>query len=297
LTPDLAKEMGVAWAMLQPPRAIPIPPKTKLPPRQQPPAEVIAAWSKWAAQQLPTATAHASPKPMPVMPPEITILVPPVIPPPQQEPPDATLPKIPDRFEFGTQQAPATPAPGALLGAGAAQKVVLYEEDRADPNGKRFVGSAIWRTETITPGPGQPPELVIHADVEVPERKLAMTWSFRRNTDKGLPATHTVEIRFKLPADFPAGGISNVPGILMKQAESTRGVPLAGLAVKVTPGFYLIGLSNQEADKERNLQLLKERDWIDIPVVYSNSVRAILALQKGTPGARIFADAFKAWKQ
>jgi hypothetical protein len=245
LTPDLAKEMGIAWAMLQPPRAIPFPPKTKLPPRQQPPAEVIAVWSKWAAQQLPTATAHASPKPMPVMPPEITIPVPPVIPPPkqapQQEPPDATLPKIPDRFEFGTQQAPATPPPGALLDAGAAQKVVLYEEDRADPNGKRFVGSAIWRTETITPGPGQPPELVIHADVEVPERKLAMTWSFRRNTDKGLPATHTVEIRFKLPADFPAGGISNVPGILMKQAESTRGVPLAGLAVKVTPGFYLIG--------------------------------------------------------
>ena len=87
-------------------------------------------------------------------------------------------------------------------------------------------------------GPGQPPELAIRADVEVPERKLAMTWSFRRNTDKGLPATHTVEIMFKLPADFPAGGISNVPGILMKQAESTGGVPLAGLAVKVTPGFF-----------------------------------------------------------
>ena len=71
-----------------------------------------------------------------------------------------------------------------------------------------------------------------------------MTWSLRRNTDKGLPATHTVEIMFKLPADFPSGGISNVPGILMKQAEQTRGVPLAGSAVKVTNGFYLIGLSN-----------------------------------------------------
>src|SRR6266487_3012270 len=90
--------------------------------------------------------------------------------------------------------------------------------------------------------PGRPPELAIRADVEVPERKLAMTWSLRRNTDKGLPATHTVEIMFKVPPDFPAGGISNVPGILMKQAEQTRGVPLAGLAVKVTPGFYLIGL-------------------------------------------------------
>jgi hypothetical protein len=212
-------------------------------------------------------------------------------------PPAATRPKITDRIEPGTQQAPATPAlvPGAQ--PAAAQKVVLYEEDPADPNGKRFVGSAIWRTETVTPGPGQPPELAIRADVEVPERKLAMTWSLRRNTDKGLPATHTVEIMFKLPADFPAGGISNVPGILMKQAEQTRGVPLAGLAVKVTPGFYLIGLSNMDADKDRNIQLLKERGWFDIPVVYNNNRRAILAMEKGSPGERAFADAFKAWKQ
>ena len=36
-----------------------------------------------------------------------------------------------------------------------------------------------------------------------------------------------------LPTDFPAGGILNVPGILMKQGEQTRSVPLAGLAVKV----------------------------------------------------------------
>jgi hypothetical protein len=217
----------------------------------------------------------------------------------REAPPPATArPKITDRIEPGSPQTPATPAPGTQqAGVAAAQKVVLYEEDPADPNGKRFVGSAIWRTETVTPGPGQPPELAIRADVEVPERKLAMTWSLRRNTDKGLPATHTVEIMFKVPTDFPAGGISNVPGILMKQAEQTRGVPLAGLAVKVTPGFYLIGLSNAEADKDRNLQLLKERGWFDIPVVYNNNRRAILALEKGTPGERVFADAFKAWKQ
>jgi hypothetical protein len=212
-------------------------------------------------------------------------------------PPAATRPKITDRIEPSSPQSPAAPGPATQAAVPAAQKVVLYEEDPADPNGKRFVGSAIWRTETVTPGPGQPPELAIRADVEVPERKLAMTWSLRRNTDKGLPATHTVEIMFKLPADFPSGGISNVPGILMKQAEQTRGTPLAGLAVKVTPGFYLIGLSNADADKDRNLQLLKERAWFDIPVVYNNNRRAILALEKGTPGERVFADAFKAWKQ
>ena len=102
---------------------------------------------------------------------------------------------------------------------------------------------------------------------------------------------------FKLPADFPSGGISNVPGILMKQGEQARGVPLAGLAVKVTPGFYMIGLSNMDADKDRNMQLLKGRPWIDIPVVYSNNRRAILAVDKGAPGERAFADAFEAWQQ
>jgi hypothetical protein len=214
-------------------------------------------------------------------------------------PPVATRQKIPDRLESSTPQTSPAPTPSTTQppGAAVAQKVVLYEEDPADPNGKRFVGSAIWRTETVTPGPGQPPELAIRADVDIPERKLAMTWSLRRNTDKSLPASHTIEIMFKLPVDFPSGGISGVPGILMKQAESTRGVPLAGLAVKVTNGFYLIGLSNQDTDRDRNLQLLKERGWFDIPVVYNNNRRAILALEKGTPGDRAFTEAFKAWKQ
>ena len=35
----------------------------------------------------------------------------------------------------------------------------------------------------------------------------------------------------------------------------------------------------------------------DIPIVYNNNRRAILAMEKGTPGERVFADAFKAWKQ
>ena len=68
-------------------------------------------------------------------------------------------------------------------------------------------------------------------------------------------------------------------------------------AVRVTDGFFLIGLSSKEGDRERNLQLLKERSWLDIPVVYTNNRRAIIALEKGTPGERAFADAFQAWGQ
>jgi hypothetical protein len=59
----------------------------------------------------------------------------------------------------------------------------------------------------------------------------------------------------------------------------------------------MIGLSNMDADKDRNMQLLKERAWFDIPVVYSKTAAPSLAMEKGLSGKRAFADAFEAWKQ
>jgi hypothetical protein len=174
------------------------------------------------------------------------------------------------------------------------QQAVLYEEDSNVPQGKRYAGSVIWRTEMVSPGPGLAPELAVRADVEIPERHISMTWSLRANTDKALPASHTIEILFNLPADFPSGGIANVPGILMKQSEQARGTPLAGLAVKVTDGFFLIGLSTVRIDMQRNIQMLKERPWFDIPIIYTNGGRAILAMEKGTTGDRAFTEVFPA---
>ena len=198
-------------------------------------------------------------------------------------------PKITDRIGGSQTQPSGAPA--------VAQRVVLYEEDPDDPQGKRLLGTAVWRTEMMAPAPGRPAELAVRADIEIPERKMTMTFTLRRNADPSLPASHTIEIMFNLPQDAPSGGVQNVPGVLMKQAEQTRGVPLAGLAVKVTPGFFLIGLSALEADMQRNIQLLKERGWFDIPMVYANNRRAILAMEKGTPGERAFAQAFTAWRQ
>jgi hypothetical protein len=210
---------------------------------------------------------------------------------PQQQPREASRaqPKITDRL--------GQPSTQPSSGPPVAQRVVLYEEDPDDPQGKRFVGTVLWRTEMKPAAPGRPSELAVRADIEVPERKMSVAWSLRRNTDQSLPASHTIEIVFNLPTDTPSGGVQNVPGVLMKQSESTRGVPLAGLAVKVTPGFFLIGLSSLEADMQRNIQLLKERPWFDIPIVYNNNRRAILAMEKGTPGEKAFAEAFAAWKQ
>lgn len=196
-------------------------------------------------------------------------------------------PKIPDRV--GQPSASDQPA------APVAQKVVLYDEDPSDPKGKQYVGSVVWRLEPIKASGNQKADIAVRADIEIPDRKFKMTMSFRRNTDSSLPASHTAELTFILPPDFPGGSVSNVPGILMKSNEQARGTPLAGLAVKVTDGFFLVGLSNVDADRSRNVQLLKERSWFDVPLVYANQRRAIIAIEKGAPGERAFNDAFAQW--
>ena len=195
-------------------------------------------------------------------------------------------PKIPDRVGQPGSSDQVAPV---------AQRVVLYDEDPSDPKGKQYVGSVIWRTEQIKASGNQKADIAVRADIDIPDRKFKMTMSFRRNTDTSLPASHTAELTFILPPDFAGGGVGNVPGILMKSNEQARGTPLAGLAVKVTDGFFLVGLSNVDADRARNLQLLKERSWFDVPLVYVNQRRAIIAIEKGAPGERAFNDAFAAW--
>jgi SPOR domain len=183
----------------------------------------------------------------------------------------------------------------ALLATGPAiaQRAVLYDEDPSDPNGQKYLGSVTWRTEIIKLA-GQSDDVAVRADVDIPLRKFKMTLLLRRNLDKSLPASHVVELTFHLPPDFAGGGIGNVPGILMKSNELARGIALAGPSVKVTDGFFMVGLSNVVADRERNLQTL-QRAWFDIPIVYANQRRAIAAIEKGESGEQAFKAAFAAW--
>lgn len=196
---------------------------------------------------------------------------------------------------------PATPAPAAtpdeaLQAPIVAQRAVLYEEGPNQQSGEALNGTVLWRTESVSGGANQPLETAIRGDIEIPGRKLRATITIRRNIDATLPASHTIELQFTLPEDFPNAGISNVPGVLMKADESARGAAVAGLSVRVTNGFFLIGLSNLDTERAVNEQLLKDRGWIDVPVLYDNGRRAVLTLEKGTPGSQMFQDAFATWK-
>jgi len=193
-----------------------------------------------------------------------------------------------------TPHAPAT-SPSAAADAAASGRAVLYEEDPSDPQGEQYAGSVLWRSDRIKAA-GQPDEIAVHADIEIPDRKLKVEMSIRRNTDKSLAASHVIELTFVAPPDFAGGDVSGVPGILMKSNENARGIPLAGLGLKVSKGLFSISLSTVAAERARNLQYLKEQSWIDIPIVYGNGRRAILAIEKGASGQRSFNEALVAWE-
>jgi hypothetical protein len=130
--------------------------------------------------------------------------------------PSGTFPKIADRVG----SVPFVP-PAANGDASIAPKVMLYEEDSVESAGRRFGGSAAWRIDKVSPRPGEAPQVAIRADIEIPGQGIGVRWSLRGNDDAAMPASHTIEIMFTLPTDFPHGGISRVPGLMMKQSESS----------------------------------------------------------------------------
>ncbi len=190
----------------------------------------------------------------------------------------------------------ALAAPAAWAQAQAAEPIAALIEEFG-PIFDRHDGTVRWTSEMQSPGAGEPPEPAVRADVAFPERGLTLSWVLRRNADRALPASHTIEIMFKLPADFAYGGIAQVPAMAAKSAENARGVPLAALAVKVTDLFFMMGLSELPSERERNIQLLKQWPWFDLLLTYRDGRHARIAMQKGESGERALADAFKAWGQ
>ena len=193
------------------------------------------------------------------------------------------------------QQAPA---------ATVSQQAVLYEEDPDNPRGRSSYGLATWRIVRSSTGsskqqssePEGQGEPAVVAQITIPGHMVALL-TLRRNTDHNLAASHVITITFNMPANSPGGGVSTVPGVLMKASESVAGVALTGLSEKVKNSSFVIGLSAANPAMQRNLQLLRDRDWLDVTIVYNNGKRAILALQKGPSGNRAFAEAFSAWQQ
>jgi hypothetical protein len=74
-------------------------------------------------------------------------------------------------------------------------------------------------------------------------------------------------------------------------------MPLSGLAAKRNDDDFFFSLADVARlnDPPRNILLLRERPWFEVPLVYTNQHRAIVTIEKGEPGQRSFEKAFAAW--
>lgn len=192
--------------------------------------------------------------------------------------------------------APTDTPPGVTERINVAQRSILYEEgEEANGAGTASQGEVVWALEEETDLEGRT-QAVLTASVKIAERDVTVDLRIKPNDDTSLPASHLVEIKYKLPENFPAGDVQDVPGLVMKPTEEARGDALLGASVKVSPGYFWIALSSISSERERNMGLLRERGWIDVPMLYDNGKRGILTLEKGATGTDAVNAAVSAWQ-
>ena len=200
-------------------------------------------------------------------------------------------------------EAPATAGEAAPDGTQAAQadeplgvqqKMFLYEERLDQQSPAVSEGSVVWSL-IDDPENGGPNNVAIRGEINTEDGNLSALMTIKRNADKSLPASHIIEIVFALPENFSGGGIDQIQRISMKQTEQDQGNPLIAVPAKITEDFYMIALNDLTEAVQTNTQLLRTRNWIDIPVIYSNGRRALITLEKGTSGTEVFNQALDIW--
>lgn len=201
---------------------------------------------------------------------------------------------------------PAAPTPSATPAAPTAapaetalavgQKAIFYEERTSTAQGSAEPGSIVWSLVQESPGGNLPPEPAIRAEASIPGKDVQLRMTIRRNTDQTLPASHIIEMIFLTPDGFDGGGVDNILRVAMKGSEQDAGSPLIGIPAKIADGFFLVALNDTKADEDANLTLLRGQNWIDVPVVYKTGRRALLTMEKGIPGEKVFDEALKAWQ-
>ncbi|MCY0096435.1 hypothetical protein [Hoeflea ulvae] len=177
---------------------------------------------------------------------------------------------------------------------GVAQKMILYEERLGQQSLEVKNGTVVWTLVSEASGDG-PDEQVIRGEINNPDTGLSALLTIKRNTDPSLPASHIVEVVFAVPSDFAGGSIDQLQRIAMKQTEADQGNPLVAVPAKITQDFYMVALNDLDEARTFNTDLLRQRNWIDIPVVYANGRQALITLEKGASGTEVFNQALDAW--
>lgn len=177
---------------------------------------------------------------------------------------------------------------------GVAQKMILYEERLGQQSLEVKPGTVVW-TLISEPSSEGPDSQVIRGEINNPDTGLSALLTINKNNDPSLPASHLIEIVFAVPQEFSGGSIDQLQRISFKQTEADQGTPLIAVPAKITQDFYMVALNDLAEAIQANTELMRQRSWIDIPVVYANGRQALITLEKGATGTEVFNQALDAW--
>ncbi|MCP4565586.1 MAG: DUF885 domain-containing protein [Bosea sp.] len=178
-----------------------------------------------------------------------------------------------------------------------AQRAILYIEVPENPQQPRTVqGRVLWRLDSDTAGPGRPVETIVRATIEIADAGLSLDFTIRRNTDSAFPASHIIGMRFTTSGEAASDAIREVGVPQFKLEEGERGAPLSAIASALGENLFVAALSNVPVESERNLDLLRNRNWIDLPIRFNSGRRGIITFEKGGAGSQTIGDALNRWQ-
>lgn len=191
--------------------------------------------------------------------------------------------------------AKAATEPAEPAVAVARRAALLVEAPDEQTKVRTFLGSVVWRVDNVSNGPGEPLTTAVRADIEIPEEKLQAAMTFQKNFDATLPASHTMKLNFILAPGGPLADIQQISVPQMRREDTATGDALSGVPVPVMKNAFLVGLSRGAAEPT-NLDLLRSREWVDVPMLLSNGRIAKLTFEKGPSGQRALDDALASWQ-
>jgi hypothetical protein len=179
--------------------------------------------------------------------------------------------------------------PAVLAGS---QSLLLEASATGTTGAVPFSGTVEWREGVDELGL---PTLIGHASI--PARNLGVDVTIRKNSDPSLPASHLMEVDFQVSDTFIGGTVASLPGVLLKDEELVPGTPLVGASARVVGNSFLFALSASPDDSATNADLLENRKWMDLAVVYGTGRNAIITLEKDATAQALFDKVFGVWAQ
>jgi hypothetical protein len=205
-------------------------------------------------------------------------------------------PVVGEPTDIGTSSDTDTALQNTGDGSAVIEKMLFYETSLGLEQQAKYDGSVVWSEETESDASVSRP--YIKGEIQVPDRDLSVVVTIKLNGDNTLPVSHLIDINFVLPEGFEGGEIEQINEVMFKNTEENPGDRLAAISAKIGPAFFVVGLENDDAQiVATNLQLIGQRNWIDIPISYTNGRKALITLEKGASGNAIFNNVLSAWER